>query len=602
MPPMSRAHSLLVGVALAVCLAAGSPLRIVGDGGEYLAMGLNLASLHRPALARQDIAEIQQTIGEAQPAFAAWDIRQSSIAGRDGRRDFLHSWIYPLLAVPALWMTQLVGASPLVAFTMTNVALLGLALWIALPRVGGAACVLLFGGPIVWWIDKAHTEVFTFSLLAVAFLLVRDRPWWSLLAAGAAAAQNPPIGLLVILIVAGQWIARRELLRDGRFQTGLAAGLVLTVLPPTYTYLRHGTPSLLVLANPAHVPSWTELLAVPFDPVIGLLANFPAFFVALVSGAGLIFFKRRTALFEMEAGVAAVCALGFLFAFGQAINVHHGATPSLSRYGLWLLPLAIPILSRAHEVGGVAWRAFLWSVATVSAAVSVFVFHPGVPDNSREPTLAANFLWTRLPGWNNPLPEIFSEVWLQREERSAPISTPGCEKVLLIGRGDGSTFPVPCFPMPVPANCAIPGRLCYANRDGARYRFELPGGSPAHLEGFTYQPEWAWPAGSEKHVRDVFTRAEWWTLKPRSSGVLRYSRDVQVFEFEGPRRFLFVLRAPGPNAELMLRLPSRMTGVLTDAETGQSISTMSYDGAPFEPWSVRLPAGFKVLLLSLVVT
>ena len=599
---MSRPHSLLVGVALAVCLAAGSPLRIVGDGGEYLAMGLNLASLRGPALARQDIASVQQIIGAAQPAFAEWDIRESTIAGRDGRRDFLHFWIYPLVAVPALWMTRLVGASPLVAFTMTNVALLGLALWIAVPRLGGAACVLLFGGPIVWWIDKAHTEVFTFSLLAVSFLLVRDRPWWSLVAAGAAAAQNPPIGLLVILIVAGHWIAHREVLRDGRFQRGVAAALALTLLQPAYTYLRHGTPSLLVLANPTHIPSRTELLAVPFDPVIGLLANFPAFFVALVIAAGLILFKRRTALFEMEGVVAAVCGLGFLFAFGQAINVHHGATPSLSRYGLWLLPLAIPLLSRAQELGGVAWKAFLWSVATLSAVVSVFVFHPSVPDNGREPTLAANFLWTRHPGWNNPLPEIFSEVLRQREERSAPISTPGCEKVLLIGRGDGSAFPVPCFPMPVPESCAKPGRLCYANRDGARYRFELPGGSPPHLEGFTYQPELAWPAGSEKHVRDVFTRAEWWTLKPRSSGVLRYARDVHVFEFEGPRRFLFVLRAPGPNAELTLRLPSRMAAVLTDAETGHVVSTMSYDGTPFEPWNVRIPGGFKVLLLTLVAT
>ena len=600
-PPMSRAHALLVGVALGVCLAAGSPLRSVGDGGEYLAMGLNLASLRHPAVAPGNITAIQQDMSEADPALAHWDIRRYSFAAGDRRRDFVHFWMYPLVSVPALWLTQLVGASPLVAFTITNLGLLALALWIGLPRLGGALCLLLFGGPIVWWIDKAHTEVFTFSLLCIALLLMKERPWWSLVAAGAAAAQNPPIALLVILIGAGQAIAHREVLRDRRFQGGLAAGLVLTLSQPVYTYLRHGTPSLLVAANLSQLPSAAEFMAVPVDPQIGVLANFPGFAIALIAGAAVVLRRGRHGLFAMDALIAAACALGFLFAFAQATNVHHGGTPSISRYGIWLLPLAIPVLSRARELGGAAWHPFLQTVATVSAFVCVFAFHPGVPQNGREPTLAANFLWTRHPGWHNPLPEIFAETWLRTEERRAPVATPGCEKILLIGRGDGSPFPLPCFPMPVPAQCAVPDRLCYANREGAQYRFVRPRGSAVHLEGFVYHPASAWPPGSEQHVRDVFMREGWWTLTLETSGtdVLRFTRDVHVYQYEGPRRFLFVLQATGPNAEMVLRLPSKMSGSLTDVETGQVVSSMSYDGPPFEPWTVKPPAPFKVLLLSL---
>jgi hypothetical protein len=49
-------------------------------------------------------------------------------------------------------------------------------------------------------IDKAHTEVFTFALPTIAFALMRERPWWSMVAAGAASTQNPPIAILVLIV------------------------------------------------------------------------------------------------------------------------------------------------------------------------------------------------------------------------------------------------------------------------------------------------------------------------------------------------------------------------------------------------------------------
>ena len=123
-----------------------------------------------------------------------------------------------------VWLADETGVNPVHAFTLLNLILLGLALRLALPRIGLPGCLLLFGGPIVWWIDKAHTEVFTFSLLTVAMLVLRERPWWSMVALGAAATQDPPIAAAIVLVAVGEVVARRPTWPDGKFWAGLIAG------------------------------------------------------------------------------------------------------------------------------------------------------------------------------------------------------------------------------------------------------------------------------------------------------------------------------------------------------------------------------------------
>ena len=597
---VERPRPLLVAFALALCLVAGSPPRIVGDGGEYLAMALSLAAFRGPALASSDIPRIQQIIGQADSTLGGWDPREAGVSGPDGRRDFFHFWFYPLLAVPSLWITQALGVTPIAAFTTLNLCLLGLALWVAFPRLGGATCLLLFAGPIVWWLDKPHTEAFTFALLSLAFLLMRERPWWSMLAAGAAATQNPPIGLLVGLVFAGHVLARRDILRDRRFMVGAVGGLALAALQPAYTYLRHGTPSLLLIANPSRIPSVPEMLAVPFDPSIGLIANFPMFVLVAGLAAGLVLTRKPRELLSMDTIIATVAGGAFLFSFGQATNVHHGGTPSMSRYAVWLIPLGIPFLRRSAAVGGATWRRFTWAAAVLSASVCVFVFHPAVPQYSREPTLLANFLWTKHPGWNNPLPEIFVETLVRTEEHSLPVATSNCEKVLLIGRDNGGAWPIPCFPQPLPPECSPAGSMCYANRDVAHYQFATPPGGQVVRQGYMYQPDWVWPAQAEPHVRALLGQWEWWNLKPKTQGddVLRYVRDVHVLELEGLTRVVFVLRHPGADADIGLRLPRPTAGSLIDAMTGQTVSEVHFDGPPFERWDVKLPSEFPLLLLS----
>jgi hypothetical protein len=586
---------------MAVCLVAGSPVRIVGDGGEYLAMTLSLSRLEAPGPARRDIPALEQAVAEADPALARWSIEDATIEGRAGRRDFLHFWIYPLLNVPALWLTRFTGLTPLAAFTITNVCLWALALWIALPRIGLASCVLLFGGPLVWWLDKAHVELFTFVAVAIALLLMRDRPAWSIVAAGFAAAQNSPLAVLPLAIVIAAAIWRRDLFRDRTFLAAVLCAALLCAIQPAYTYARHGTFTLLSLANPAHAPSIRQLLVVPFDLEIGLLPNFPALALIVAAAAALVTIRAPRELVSGPQAVALVAAAGFLFAFSQAANVHHGATPSLSRYAIWLVPCAIPLLGSAYALGRRAWTAFTWTVALVSTAVSVFVFHPAVPQNGREPTLLAAAVWTRYPALTNPLPEIFAETWLQREERWLPVATSGCEKVLLEGRGERTTFPVPCFPAPVPEQCAATGELCYANLDGSAYRFVRAPGGNAQTQGFRYQNDWAWPAAGIDAVRRAFLQAGWPNLHQPSAAdnaPVRLVKGAYTSELAGPNRYLVVIREARPDAQLVLRVPPGASATLVDATTGDVVRSISYSGPPNEPWPIDIGVG-KLAILTL---
>ena len=597
---MDRRKALAAALAVALSLVAGSPPRTEGDGGEYVALALNFAAFRGPAIADDAIPDLQATIGRHEPRLAQWDIGKWSVAGRGGGRDFVHFWFYPALAAPAMWVTNALGVHPAFAFTALNLSLLGLALWLCLPRLGAPVSLLLFCGPIVWWIDKPHTEAFTFALLAVAFALFRERPWWSAVAAGAAATQNPPITVLPVLIVAATTVTHRASLRDARFWWGAAAGLSLALLHPLYYLARHGTPSLLISTTRQSLPRFAEWSAVVVDPNIGLLPNYPAIAIALLAALLVVLLKQPRELISSDMLSAGIASAVFLFSFAQTANVHHGATPSISRYALWLVPLLIPVLVRAVQLGGRPWAIGICSLAPVSALVCVFAFHPRMPENSREPTLLAEYLWTTHPGWNNPLPEVFVETITHTEDRWLPAATPGCEKVLLWDRGDGERWPIPCFPAAPPQACIGSDSLCYANLEHGKYTFAeaaITDGQP-----FKVRRELLWPAAAEARTRKIFIEFEWWRLRllGTDSPALRSSHGAErVWVYEGPDRYLFVVLRPGPDAGLLLRPPRRMRGRLLDPESDGPGHEIRFDGVPYELWQVPLPAGPRVVILAL---
>ena len=161
MAPSERRRSLIAGLTLALILVAAAPPQIVGDGDEYLTLALNFASLHGPSIRSRDIAGLRQAVIDYSPMLARYELYQNAVTGRDGRRDFMHFWFFSLLATPPLWIAQSVGLPAVYGFVGLNLMLFLLALWTALPRLGHATCLLLFGSPVVWSLDKASPEVFT---------------------------------------------------------------------------------------------------------------------------------------------------------------------------------------------------------------------------------------------------------------------------------------------------------------------------------------------------------------------------------------------------------------------------------------------------------
>jgi hypothetical protein len=602
-PDRTRHFLSLCFLVFLIALVAGSWPRSSGDGGEYLAIALNLADVGTPWFTDADIERTRpQTMRVAQ--LEEWDLVSSMKTGRHGTKDFVHFWFYPALAEPFVALARAFGLSPIYGFAALNIALLVGAFWLALPRLGPWLTWMLFASPVLWWIDKAHTEIFTFSLLTIAVLLVEEAPVWALIAAGAAATQNPPILAMVPFIAVTLGANAAEQLRRPGVWMGLVGGLVLGGLAVIYYELRHGTPSLLLSATLHTLPSLRAMMVVPFDTNLGLIAAFPAFFAVLVVAvAALARTPRRLLVPSMV--LVLLCLPVFLMSFAQTGNMHHGGTPGMSRYALWLIPLGIPLLRQFRDIAGRRLQLIVAVIALPSALVSTFVFHPQHPDNYREPTWLAEWAWTRHPARTNPMPEIFVDVLDPAGREQLPLAVPGCAKMLLIGRGDDQgMWPIPCYPAAIPPHCRAPNALCYANLVRGQYQFEPT--EDVQQSRFKYDPARAWKKSAEAAVRKVMDDLSWLTLRtgaPEGGSVLRQVAGIDsVNTLAAPDRVLVAMVGTRDGARLAFRLPRKMTGTFVDPESGDALPAGTFDGAAGEMWLVNVPPNRDTLLLALRAT
>ncbi len=528
---MRPAAATVLFVCLLAALAATSAPREVGDAAEYVRMASRLASGHVP-----------------------------------GAGESRHFLFYPALAAPVVAALGALHLNPLLAFTLLNGLLLAAAFSVAVSRLHWTWCALVFAGPILWWLDKPHTEPFTFALFAVAFSLLGSAPWWSLAAAGLSATQNPANAVLVFVLAASAAAGRPAVLKDRRFWVGLAAGVAFAALHPLYYLLRAGTFSRLAGASDIRWVTRSEFLAALVDPNLGLIPHAPILAAAVIGAAVVLIFRapRRLAAPGMCAAVVSGAWLAFVAA--TATNVNHGGTPGMSRYATWFIPLAIPLF---QDVDRLFPRLRRWMIAPALAAIvlGAWAFHPARAETPGRPTRLASFLWTRYPSLDNPLPEVFDERLRGLDENWLPVATPGCEKVLLPGRGGrDSVWPMPCAPVTIPARCQASGALCYANRTATGYAFVT-----ARVSGpqaFRLDRAATWPQSAEPAVADVLASLAWWNMRVLQVGspgaVVRSARNVaRVYTWQAADR-LFVFAADvQPGAELVAEPAREMSGGFT---------------------------------------
>ena len=464
----TRAALLTSLLALTLGLTALSTPRHIGDSGEYLAMSLNLSRLAPPSLTPAELAEAQALL----PLGAAAQLKMPRLQGRDGRQDFPHFWFYSLLAAPFVRIAQSAGMPPIVGFSALNLLLLlGVAVLLS-TRVSPSVLLLVVAGPILWWIDKPHTEVFTVSLITTALVLLRSAPWWSIVAFGAAATQNPPAGGAMVAVIAFALHDRGW--RAPRVWVASAVGVVLAGLHPLYYYSRLGIPSGLTDAVDRHWPTLREFTAVVVDPNLSVVLQDPLLLAAIAVAIVTVSRHLRQHAFDSADATVALIAGIFLFSFTQTTNFNSGGTPGPSRYGLWLIPFAVLIPDR--------WPAATRWIRVLSAGSvlwCVWAFAPALPEQHLRPSTLASAIWRFWPSIDNPLAEVFTERLAGQEGARPPVATPGCEKVLLIGNGTDAPWPARCTPEPAPDFCRRPDALCFANETRGAYRFISAPASPA---------------------------------------------------------------------------------------------------------------------------
>jgi hypothetical protein len=572
---------LVAYLILLAVLIAGSDIRRVGDGREYLDMAQDLLRLHAPS-------------------------------------PYVHFWFYPLLAVPFLALVSLTWLDPFAAFVPLNLVLLAAAFHVASRVLAWPALLLLFMSPIVWWVDKAHTEVFTFSLLTIALVAMRPspgeprplHPGWAVLCLAAAGTQNPPFLLLAPIAVVWLVAARTVGPGDRRFLTLCLAGVVLAALHPIYYSLQRGQLSALTPATHGRISNVDEVLAIVRDSNLGLVPNAPVFALAAMLVIGVVVVRivggPRPSI-GPDLTFAVVAGGVFLASVSQTTNYDHGGTPGMSRYALWLIPLLIPFLrtASAAPLPGVARWSFLVLVL-VSSAWSVTAFHPKWPQyGPRGPSWFASWLWTNAPWLDRPLPEVFVErLRPGTTERRLPVATADCGKILLMGQGaDAPIWPVPCVPVPVPAACQTRGTFCYADRRGDSYTFSVvPTPSRAN---YRFDDDAVWTREESGTMQALLERLRWRELAICDVSVSRIERGE--FGLGGPRHYcgadrLLAYFRNAEGASVRVRLRTRMSGAFIDASTGVVVQRVGADLVPGAVRDVPIPAGPASVALVLTET
>lgn len=459
---------LVVGIALATL--ASVPADRVGDGSEYFGMFHAWNVSHRPWMtpaafdAYERFLSTQQVRGLVptqvlKDAFPALRLPTGA--------DFNHFWLYSALAYAVSKVAALAGLSlsPPASFLALHGVLLVLTAGLAY-RLHGlrgliAAGLLLLGSPLFWYVNKVHTELFTFSLTLGALMLVHaHRYLGAALLLALASTQNPSFALVALVPLGMRsWLDRSRPYSPAEV-LAIAATVAALAAHPVYYFLRFGVPTPQVLAGGASLGSNLGNAYIWWlDPDVGLLPNWPLGVGVLALATVLWALQRRrnqsAAPPDWPYLVFAAAFTGVnLLAHASTTNLNSGGTPGIARYALWYLPLAFPFLLYVIDrlPKQVIVRSAFAGMALALVGLSMTWNDPRLTESYETPTALSKFIQTRASWLYSPPHEIFAErysgvgeaVW---QHNPAAIVGPDCRKILALPHHEqGAVFaPASCF-------------------------------------------------------------------------------------------------------------------------------------------------------------
>jgi hypothetical protein len=450
---------LLIAVAtiLLFCWLGKRPGERVGDGSEYYAMFYAWDEGQRPwmdSAANAAYDKLQRSTEVVGLVPRPWFYEAFSELRVGNTTDFNHFWFYSLLALVCQKLAMLLGIKLSIhaSFLALHGVLIGTTVAAAYHyyRLRGMLVMLLliFASPLLWYLDKVHTEPFTLCLLFIGMMQMhRARYAAAAWLFALVSTQNPSFALIAGI----PWAYRVLLQWRQRFSGSelllLALAAVTVLLHPLYYEMRYGVVTPQLLAGGAALGSNLSSFYVwILDPDLGLLPNWPLGTAALLAAGALWYWRRRFPQAQPaaprqgsnwpEAAFLLAYVLINFYAQSSTSNLNSGATPGLARYALWYMPLAFSLLLWISAQ--CPWRtargyALALGVLLLTGA-ALQRYNPHTPEQYVTPSRLSYLLQSKLPTWYNPAPEIFMERYSGHGEERAYdlIVGPDCRKMLLI--------------------------------------------------------------------------------------------------------------------------------------------------------------------------
>jgi hypothetical protein len=426
------------------------PIR-VGDGSQYYALELAWKTTLRPYMTDTSWMAYDHLTHSGQIAalVSTTDLKNTYptlTIGSTG--DFLHFWFYSLCAAVVAGMGSIFGADipSNASFLILHCILLASLLVIARRNFGwkglAAVSILTFFSPSIWYVNKVHTEFFTYCVTTSAVILfLRKRYVAAAFFLALASTQNISFAAISFFTLGIDLWSRKKLNYSGIEMVLLALTIILVFIHPAYYLLRYGTVDPQFYTAGAKIGSnlryaWIWLI----DPDLGLFPNWPLGIVLLI--LALIALRGRSLnrpdLFYWLIFAACYITVS-LIAQSSTTIMNSGATPGMARYAIWYLGLFFPaLLLIVDHLSWSKWFSVVFIVLLLpGAAVNLASFFPTLPVRYTTPSILSLWLQKNTPNLYNPPPEVFAKRFSGIGENPSlwnalAIVGPDCHKILLI--------------------------------------------------------------------------------------------------------------------------------------------------------------------------